>query len=362
MNTKKPHIAIIGAGAVGGYVGGHLARAGFDITFVDPWPEHVEQMRSTGVHISGTQGDYLVPVNALHIAEVQRLIRKPVDIAIIATKSFDTTWAVRLIRDYFAPNGFVVSMQNSINEPQIAAIVGWGRTVGCVLNTIGVSTVGPGHLTRHRTPGGDKHAVFSVGEVHCRVTERVEQLAAILKHVDGATVTTNLWGERWSKLATNAMQMGILGATGLSNEEVIGNEPTRALLIGAAAEAVAVARAHGFDMEPIISVPLDHWVGAAGGEAASLKLVESALLAYLDRQTESGRRGHGSLGRDILAGRRSEIDFVNGMIADKGDELGVPVPIHRGLTTIVRRIERGELSPAKSHVLDLMNSNCEPIG
>ncbi len=90
-------IFFVGAGALGGYVGGHLTRAGQDVTFIDPWPEHVEQMRSAGVHVSGTQGDYRVPVNALHIADVQRLIRKPVDIAIIATKSFDTTWAARLI-------------------------------------------------------------------------------------------------------------------------------------------------------------------------------------------------------------------------------------------------------------------------
>ncbi|MCX7136570.1 MAG: 2-dehydropantoate 2-reductase [Proteobacteria bacterium] len=352
--TDQPHTVIIGAGAVGGYTGAHLARAGFDITFVDAWPEHVEQIRGKGVRVSGTQGDYTLPVKALHIAEVQQLVKTPVDIAIIATKSFDTAWFARMIRDYLAPEGFVVSMQNSINEYKIADIVGWDRTVGCVLNTIGVSTVGPGHLTRHRTPGGDEHPVFRIGEVHGRVTPRAQRLAAMLKHVDGSMVTTNLWGERWSKLATNAMQMGILGATGLCNEEIIGDAPTRKLIIGAAAESVQVARAHGFDMEPIVYVELDCWLRAAQGDEASVQTVEAALFKYLARQTESGRKGHGSLGRDILGGRRSEIDAVNGMIADKADELGIAAPIHRGLTTIVRRIERGELTPAKSNILGLI--------
>ena len=223
-----------------------------------------------------------------------------------------------------------------------------------MLNTIGVSTVGPGHLTRHRTPGGDEHPVFRIGEVHGRVTPRAQRLAAMLKHVDGSMVTTNLWGERWSKLATNAMQMGILGATGLCNEEIIGDAPTRKLIIGAAAESVQVARAHGFDMEPIVYVGLDCWLRAAQGDEASVQTVEAALFKYLARQTESGRKGHGSLGRDILGGRRSEIDAVNGMIADKADELGIAAPIHRGLTTIVRRIERGELTPAKSNILGLI--------
>ena len=355
-NTKNPHKVIIGAGAVGGYTGGHLVRAGFNVTFVDPWPEHVEQMRSHGMRVSGTQGDFTLPVDALHIAEVQRLIRTPVDIAIIATKSFDTAWAARMIRDYLAPEGYIVSMQNSINEPQIAQIAGASRTLGCVLNTIGVSTAGPGHLTRHRTPSGASRPVFRVGELHGRVTARAQALAGMLGHVDGATVTTNLWGERWCKLTTNAMQMGILGATGLNNEQIIGDRALRTLLIGAAAEGIAVAQAHGFEMEPIISLPLEYWVAADRGAGDSLKVVEEALFAYLNRQTESGRKGHGSLGRDILGGRRCEIDFVNGLIADKGDELRVSVPIHRGLTTVVRRIERGELAPHPSNVQSLLTS------
>ena len=118
------HTVIIGSGAVGGYTGGHLARAGFDITFVDTWPEHVETIRRDGVRVSGTQGDYTVKVPALHIADVQQLVRRPVDVAIIATKAFDTAWAARMIRDYLAPDGYVVSMQNSINEYRLAEVVG----------------------------------------------------------------------------------------------------------------------------------------------------------------------------------------------------------------------------------------------
>lgn len=347
------HIAIVGAGAVGGYVGAHLARAGENVTLIDPWTEHIETIRKNGVHVSGTQGDHTVQVHALHVSDVQSLIRAPVDIAIVATKSFDTEWVVRLIADYLSPSGFVVSMQNSINEERVARVVGWGRTLGCVLNTIGVSTVGPGHLTRHRQPGGGDSAVFRIGEVHGRITDRAHKLASALEAVDRATVTTKLWGERFSKLTTNAMQMGILGATGLNNEQVIGWEVSRKLLIRAAAEAIAVGRAQGFDMEPIIKVPVSTWIEAATGDKRSLAAVEEALLGYLARQTESGRRGHGSLGRDVLAGRRSEIDFMNGLIAAKGEEAGVAVPVNRGLTSIVKRIERRELAPARENILEL---------
>lgn len=351
---SAPHIVIVGAGAVGGYVGGHLSRSGHRVTFVDPWPEHVDAIRRDGVRLSGTQGDYQVKIEAMHVSDVQSLTRSPVDIAIIATKCFDTLWAARMIRDYLAPGGYVVSMQNSINEPRIASVVGWERTVGCVLSTIGVSTAGPGHLTRFRTPGGGGHAVFRVGEVHGRVTPRAHGLAALLGSVDKAGVTTNLWGERWAKLVTNAMQMGLLGATGLCNEEVIGDAATRNIVVRAAAEGIQVARAQGYDLAPIVSVAGDVWIAAAGGDPAATQQVDEALFAYLDRQSPAGRRGHGSLGRDLLAGRRCEIDFVNGFIADCGDAGGVPTPVHRALTTIIKRIERGDLKPARSNIQALL--------
>lgn len=126
------HIVIIGAGAVGGYVGGHLTRAGEDVSLVDPWPQHVEVMREHGLSLSGTQGEHTVRVNALHVTDVQRLCRKPIDIAVICTKSYDTAWATAMARQYLAPAGYVVSMQNSINEEEIAGVVGWGKTVGCM--------------------------------------------------------------------------------------------------------------------------------------------------------------------------------------------------------------------------------------
>jgi len=344
---------MFGAGAVGGYVCAHLVRAGEQVTVLDPWPQHVEAIRSHGLRVSGTQGDFTVAVDALHLADAQQLMRRPVDIAIIALKSFDTEWASQLIGQYLAPQGYVVSMQNGINEPRIAAAVGWGRTVGCALNTIGVSTLGPGHLARHRTPGGGGSAVFRVGELHGRRTARAEDLARRLQAVDDAAVTDNLWGERWAKLATNAMQMGLLGATGLTNQELFDWRPTRELMIRAAGEAVQAGAALGYRIEPIIGVAGDVWVAAAGGSRDALGAVEQAFAAYLNRQTPEGRAGRGSLGRDVAAGRRSEIDFINGEIAAAGAQAGFATPVHSALTQIVRRIERREIAQARENVVAL---------
>src|SRR3954467_3983049 len=125
-NLKK-RIAVVGAGAVGCYLGGHLARTGNDVTLIDPWPEHIETIRQRGLKLSGMtdEEEYTVQVPTMHITEVQSLSKQPpIDIAIVACKSYDTQWCTVLIRPYLSAQGFVVSAQNSINEETVAGVVG----------------------------------------------------------------------------------------------------------------------------------------------------------------------------------------------------------------------------------------------
>jgi 2-dehydropantoate 2-reductase len=123
-------IAIVGAGAVGGYSGAHMVQAGEDVTFIDPWPAHVEHMRQHGLRVTHAmkEPEFTVPVRALHVTDAQQLAKEqPVDVAFVCMKSYDTAWATMLIRQYLAPDGYVVSLQNCMNEETIAGIVGWGK-------------------------------------------------------------------------------------------------------------------------------------------------------------------------------------------------------------------------------------------
>ncbi len=340
------HIAIIGAGAVGGYVGGRLALAGEDVTLVDPWPEHVEAIRARGLQLSGADGEHTARVKALHLTDVQSFSRKPVDIAIISTKSYDTAWAATMVRQYLAPGGYVVSLQNSINEHEIAAVVGWGRTVGCIASTISVNLVAPGRIQRYRQPGGAGRMVFYVGETHGGVSPRAQELAGILGAVDAATVTTNLWGERWTKLSANAITHGLLGATGLDNFSVfVERGRMHRLGVKLAAESVLVGRAQGFQLSRILRVAPDAWVAASYGDSEGRRQVDEGLAEYVSTLTAPSRS---SVGRDIERGRRSEIDYTNGLVAAKAAQTGVPAPTHTAVTELVRRIDRGDLLPHPS--------------
>ena len=207
-------IGFMGAGAVGSYLGAFLTREGHDVTLIDPWPAHVETMKAHGLHVSGSQGDFVVPVHAMHLTEVVNL-EAPFDIAFVAMKSYDTEWAATFIKRHLTPTGFVVSSQNGMNDETIARIVGYERTVGLIMSGITVGLMEPGHVTRGGPVGREHgHDVFRAGELGGVISPRVQALAEMLSCIDGSYATTNLWGERWSKLATNCMGNALTALSG----------------------------------------------------------------------------------------------------------------------------------------------------
>ena len=343
-------IAIVGAGALGGYVGGNLAHQGHDVTLIDPWPENVETIRTKGLELDGLTPEERFTVKGvkiLHLTEVQSLARKPVDVAMVAMKSYDTAWATMLIKPYLSQQGFVVSLQNCLNEETIANIVGWGRTVGVVASLISVDLFEAGRIRRTIPKGGDKHTVFRVGEPHGRITERVEELVGWFAQIDSSKATTNLWGERWTKLVQNGMGNGVTAATGMTSGDCLRNDIVRRLQIKLAGEAVRVGQALGYQLEKIRGFEADVFARAAEGDAAALAQIEPTLIPQ-EGANPRGAIQRPSMAQDMIKGRRTEIDAMNGYIAAKGAEVGVLAPSHAMLTEIVTRVERGELkqSPA----------------
>ena len=168
-------IAVIGAGAIGGYTGGQLAHNGFDVTLIDPWPEHIEAIRRDGLALEGvTEEEFVVArPKTMHLTEVQQLAKeKPIDIAMVSVKSYDTEWATLMIGQYLAPDGYVVSLQNCMNEERIAACVGWDKTVGAIPALLSAELYAPGRVRRTAAKGSSPYEVYRVGEVHGRITKR----------------------------------------------------------------------------------------------------------------------------------------------------------------------------------------------
>ena len=348
-------IAFMGAGAVGGYVGGHLAAAGHDVLLIDPWPEHIEAIRANGLALTGVTPEESVTARpeTMHLTEVQSLSKgRPIDIAFVSVKSYDTEWATMLIRQYLAPGGFVVSLQNCINEERIAAIVGWGRTVGAIAARISVDLHAAGQIRRTVPKGGAAHTVFRIGEVHGRITKRAEMLAEMIAPIDSVKVTTNLWGERWSKLCLNAMRNGVSAATGFAGNDADRHDEIRRFAIRVGGEAVRVGQALGYALEPIGNLDPDRLAQAGEGEPAALAEIEALLLAGTNSTARSDLQ-RPSMGQDMLKGRRTEIDTINGFIVQKAKAIGRSAPANAALTEAVKRVERGEVPARPDNLIGL---------
>src|SRR5260370_2921136 len=248
----KKKIAIVGAGAVGCYAGAHMVQAGEDVTFIDPWPEHVEAMRGDGLRITHIRDvePFTVKPRALHLTEAQQLAKEaPIDIAFVCMKSYDTAWATAMIKQYRAHGGYVVSLQNCMNEETIAGMVGWGKTLGSIASSITVELHAPGQVRRAAGKSGSRHTVFRVGEVHGRKTDRAKEVCELVSYADSAIVTENLWGERWSKLVTNVMGNGLSACTGMISRDMIKNDAIRHFSNRLGSESIPVAQALGYTFD-----------------------------------------------------------------------------------------------------------------
>lgn len=346
-------IAIVGAGALGGHVGAYLTKGGHNVTLIDAWPEHVERMRGHGLTLEGATKPecFTQPVSAIHINELQKTASgQAFDMAFIATKSYDTLWVTQMIKEYLASDGFCISLQNGINEDRIAEIMGWGKTIGCIAATIAVELDGPGHIRRNVKLGGADRLIFRVGEPHGRITPRIKKIANLLSIIDSADVTKNLWGERWSKLCVNCMRNPVSAATGRGGNANDRDDHTRRLAIRLAGEAAKIGEALGFNLENIYKMQPADLIAAEKGDLQAMEKCEQILLENMTFRNDDQRP---SMGQDMQKGRRTEIDYINGLVVVQAGKLGLSVPANTAIVNIVKKIERGDVSASPETVADI---------
>jgi 2-dehydropantoate 2-reductase len=257
-------------------------------------------------------------------------------------KSYDTEWATRLAVAYLKPDGVVVDFQNGINDTRVAAIAGAHRTLGCVI-LIGAGLYEPGVALRTDSARGG----FKIGELDGRDTERARNLARTMSAVADTKVTTNLMGERWSKLALNCMLNPIAGLTGLGTAECRTEPGPRRLAVHLGAEVVRVGRGCGFEVEPTFGIPAQRFVDAAEGRG--LAEVEAGISR--DATTRAG--GRPSMLQDVMRRRRTEIDHLNGYVASEGRRVGVKTPFNDKVVDLYHA-HGVRLTPDPKHIEPLL--------
>src|SRR3712207_5335613 len=191
-------LTIVGAGAIGGTVGAFLTDAGYDVTLVDVVPEHVRVMNERGLRITGLRGDRTFPVRAVLGSELQG----PLGVTFLCVKGHFTEGAMQQIAPLLASDGYVLSLQNGLNEEIIARYVGAERTVGAFVH-FGADYLEPGLIQL-----GNEQTIH-IGELDGSITPRVESIQTALAHVMPTEITTNIWGYLWGKLVYGAMAFAV---------------------------------------------------------------------------------------------------------------------------------------------------------
>jgi 2-dehydropantoate 2-reductase len=335
-------LAVFGAGAIGSTLGAYLARAGQDITLIDMWAPHVEEMQHRGLKVTAPDEEFTVKVKAVHLADACAL-HELFDVIFLSVKSYDSEWAVRFIRPYLKPAGILVSAQNGVNEDLLAPAIGYTRLIGCVV-TLGAGLNEPGHV--NRTTISSRHSL-TLGEMNGMLTSRLQELVKVMAAVGPAKATANLWGERWAKLIVNSMANPIAGITGLGSAELRARAEVFPIIVRIACEALTVAEVLGVPVEPISGISGREYLDAGRGEG---------VQELRDKLIEAGRNlraGRPSLLQDITKGRRTEVEHLNGYVARRGRELGVPTPMNEAVVQVVKQVESGKLKqdPANLNLL-----------
>lgn len=321
MNQQP--ILVWGGGAIGGTLAAYWARAGVPVLLVDIVEEHVEACRTRGLRVFGPVEEFTVKVPAA----TPDAVSGRYDRIVLAVKAHATETALARLAPHLAPDGFVLSAQNGLNEIAIARAVGAARTMGCFVN-FGADWHGPGEILF-----GNRSAVVA-GEIDATIKPRTRDMHALLQIFEpDAVLTANIWGYLWGKLAYGAM----LFATALNPDSMSANfaDPKRRIVFDRLGrEVMAVAHARG--VTPVGFGDFDPKAFLPDGSTSA----RERTLTWLADFNSKSAKTHSGIYRDLaVRKRKTEVDPQIGIISALGREAGIATPALERLVALIHDIE-----------------------
>jgi len=289
-------IAVVGAGAIGCYFGGMLARAGNKVTLIGR-QKHIDPIARSGLLFRSQSRDERIAIDATtDIAAVGSA-----SLILFCVKSLDTENAARTMAPHLAPDAVILSLQNGVDNAERIRLHVKNRVMP-VLVYAAAQMIGPGSV-EHTGGGnlvigqaaGDIAGLFTAAGVPVKVSEDID-------------------GELWIKLVMNCAYNAICALTGTPYGKMTANPEVRAVMIAAVEEVAAIAKAKG------VRLPAD--------------ITDAAI-----RLSEAMPRTTSSTAQDIAQGRPTEIDHLNGYVARQGAALGIPAPVNRSLAALTKLLE-----------------------
>ena len=292
-------VAVLGAGAVGCYYGGMLARAGHRVTLIGR-PQHVQVFQAQGLRMQTLAFDETVKVRASTDAAAVA----GADLVLFAVKSPDTEAAGAQMRPHLKPGALVLCLQNGVDNAERLRALLPGTDVAAAVVYVATEMAGPGHLRHH----GRGELVMEPSPASGRVAQALMQAGVPTE------VSDNVRGALWAKLILNCAYNALSAVGRIAYGELVQQPGVTEVMRDVVAECRAVAAADG------VSLPGDV-------DAAVRRIAETMPTQY------------SSTAQDLMRGKPSEIDHLNGYVVQRGAALGVPTPANRVLWAMVRLVE-----------------------
>ena len=337
--NSNPKIAFVGTGAQGASIGADFALAGYDVTFIEQWPAHVEAIRTNGITVNLPTRTINARVPAFHFCQVAE-IKDKFDLIFLIVKAYDTKWVTQMVEPILAKDGFVVGLQNGMTHLDIASVVGADRTIGAVIE-IASNMFVPGITNRQNN---QEESWFALGAVDPAQQHRVEDVARLLRCSGRVEVTEDIKSCKWMKLVVNAAELIPSAILDLPLADAAHFPGFLEVMRQAGYEAMQAALLDGATIMPIIGLPP---ITTNDPERYVDQIFDEVLATFSKPDTLTT-----SL-QDWRKGRRAEVQEVNGYAIDVLRQNGHDAPINRRVAEIAYEIERGEraASPDNAAVL-----------
>lgn len=310
-------MVMIGAGQVGGIVGGRLARAGHDITLCDVDREHIEAIRSKGLQVDLPDDSFRVTPPVVFPSELSGTF----DLAFIAVRSEGTKDALDLLSNHLADDALVVSLQNGMNLPLLVDCVGADRAVGAVVRMRSIK-ITPGHVRTYQK------GYLYIGQIHGRRTAQLESLHQLLDPVITTKIADNMYGVLWSKLTFTSMRM-LSWIADAKMPVIWESEANCKLFADFISEIVMVGAAAGARFEKLAEYDPNDF-HPSRSLAQRIATVEEMARTWKDENETGG---------GLKRGEKTEVDGIIGSVIREGERLGVPTPLARATLKVYMEVE-----------------------
>lgn len=325
-------IAILGAGSLGTIAGAYIAAGGQDVELIDVYQAHVDALNQTGAQITGTT-DFQAKVKAITPDEMSGTY----DLVLLLTKQLYNESVLKDLLPYLDDQSVVLSLQNGIPEEKVASIVGRERVIAGSVE-FGATFIEPGVSKLTTEFNRFKQYAFQIGELNGETTERIQQIQSILDLVGGTHISDNLVGTKWSKLLINNAFSGLSAALNVEYGVVLDHDISIVSAVHIADETLKVGHANGvkfatmggFDIESLevqSDKDIPERIKTLRGLMESSRLLKASMLQDLEKQ------------------RKTEIDYINGVVPRSASGKQISTPYNDMVVRLVKQAEESQTVP-----------------